>query len=885
MPLQTYKTKRAFDETPEPSGKVHRRKPEQPLVFVVQKHAASHLHYDFRLELDGVLKSWAVPKGPSLDPSDKRLAMMTEDHPFDYRTFEGNIPEGNYGAGTVIVWDRGTYHAAKTEDPERSEKILRGELERGRMHLVLKGEKLRGEFSLRRMKSKEENAWLLVKVRDEFASDEDVTMREASVKTGRTLQEVNEGKRSRAKREGKKNERTKKQAHPRSHTRAHVSSNGHAQRIPRGVVPMFATLTDRPFAKPGWLFEIKWDGYRAIAEIENGTVRLYSRKNTSLNERYGEIADALAPVETNAVLDGEIVVTDDQGFSSFALLQRYHQKHNGHLVYYVFDLLYADGKNLLHTPLAERKARLKDLLPRSPYIKLSEHVEERGIDLFLAARARGLEGIIAKDGASEYQPGARTHSWLKVKTALQQEAVIGGFTKPKGGRKGLGALVLGVYEGKEFVYIGHTGGGLDTRQLMEMHQVLKPLTMEKSPFVVPPKTNSPVTWVKPQIVVEVSFREWTQDHIMRQPIFLGVRDDKKPTEVCRERPEKTQNVVPHSDLKLLAAEESEPHANGKKHQDAADEETNPPLQLLEASAKPKSSRKRVGKIEFTNLDKVYFPDDGYTKADIVEYYREMAPVILKYLKDRPQSLHRFPNGIDGEDFYQKDVDDAPDWIETVPIGSDQEGSIDYLLCQDKETLLYLVNLGCIEMNPWNARVQSLDHPDYCVMDLDPQGVDFETVVKTAQAVHAVLEQAEAESVCKTSGATGLHIFIPLGAKYTTDQSVQFAKIIAHLVHQKLPDVTSLERHPSERGEAVYLDYLQNRRGQTLACAYSVRPRKGATVATPLKWSEVRKGLDPTKYTLKTTWKRLDKVGDLWKPVLGKGIDLEKCLARLEEKAA
>lgn len=875
MALRLYKTKRSFDETPEPAGKLHRRKRKQPLVFVVQKHDASHLHYDFRLELDGVLKSWAVPKGPSLDPDAKRLAMMTEDHPFDYRTFEGMIPKGNYGAGSVIVWDLGTYHAAHEDDPEQSEMILRAELERGRMHFVLEGEKLRGEFSLSKMRNAEENAWLLVKKADEFASEEDVTQQDESVRTNRTLEDVVAGRRAKkgmSPRGKRKNARVARE-------KAKPRANGHVAHIPHGVIPMLATLTDQPFDKPGWLFEIKWDGYRALAELDNGRVRLYSRKNVTLNDKFPEVAQALENMETNVVLDGEIVAVDDKGFSSFALLQRYHQKHNGHLVYYVFDVLYADGRNLMRVPLLERKQVLQDLLPRSPFLQVSEHIADTGIDLYNVARDKGLEGIIAKDGASEYQPGVRSHAWLKIKTALQQEAVVGGYTKPKGGRKGLGALVLGVYEGKDFVYIGHTGGGLNTRQLLQLHTELDKLKTEKSPFAVPPKTNSPVTWVQPKMVVEVTFREWTQDNIMRQPIFLGVRDDKEPNQVCRERPTSTRQVVPAGNLKLLSSEENYSARERPESGARSEQEVSPPLKLL-VKSKKKTSAKRVGKIDFTNPEKVYFPKEGYTKADVVNYYREIAPIILRYLRDRPQSLHRYPNGIQGEDFYQKDVDDAPDWVETVPIGSDEQGSIDYVLCQDKETLLYLVNLGCIEMNPWNARVQSLDHPDYCVIDLDPQGVSFDVVVKTAQAVHEVLELAGADSVCKTSGATGLHIFIPLGAKYTTDQSVQFAKIVAYMVHDKLPDVTSLERHPGERGNAVYLDYLQNRRGQTLASAYSLRPRPHATVATPLKWNEVRKGLDPTKFTLKTIFRRLERVGDLWKPVLGKGINLEKCLDRL-----
>jgi bifunctional non-homologous end joining protein LigD len=858
MGLNEYRKKRRFDETPEPAGGKPGRR--GGLRFVVQKHHASRLHYDFRLEVDGVLKSWAVPKGPSLNPKDKRLAMMVEDHPFDYRDFEGTIPEGNYGAGAVMVWDHGEVVGTENADRDDSERELREGLKQGRLSFKLQGEKLNGEFSLVRLARGEKNAWLLIKKNDDHVSDADVLRQDRSVLTGRTLDEIAAGA---------PRKRAPKAAPKKATTRRPPKPNA-ARPVPRTggfVAPMLATLVDAPFDREGWIFEIKWDGFRAIAETSSRSARLYSRNYKSFDERFVPLISALRSLKRSAILDGEIVVLDEHGRSDFQLLQNYQRTGEGLLRYYVFDLLKLDRRNLRGLPLVERKKLLAETIRGVPHLALSEHVENEGAAFFRAAQEQGLEGVIAKNGASAYREGARTDDWVKIKTHRRQEAVIGGYTEPKGSRSDLGALVLGVYEGDDFVYIGHTGGGFNAASLGEVRGRLEKHQRKTCPFVQEPRTNAPVQWVAPKLVCEVKFQEWTQDGRMRQPIFLGLRDDKEATVVVRERPKSVAKAI-----------------------DTARTGTN-----LKKKAMSKSlTRTRVADVakvvepDLTNLDKVYFPDDGYTKGDVVAYYREVAPVLLPLLQGRPQSLHRHPNGINGSHFFQKDVSRQPPpaWVETIVQHSESTNEdIRYLVCQNEATLLYMANLGCIELNPWHSRIGSLDHPDYMLIDLDPQGQSFDEVVRTAQTVRRILEDAGAECVCKTSGKRGLHIVVPLGARYEYEEVRQFAELVATLVNRRLPATTSMERSPAKRRNRIYLDYLQNSRGQTVASAYAVRPAPGATVSTPLRWPEVKKGLDPKKFTIKTMPRRLDRLGDLWKPILAKGADLSKVLARLTKNSS
>jgi bifunctional non-homologous end joining protein LigD len=841
--LQKYHRKRHFNKTPEPRGKKAKR--SAALRFVVQKHDASRLHYDFRLELDGVMKSWAVPKGPSLNPADKRLAIMVEDHPLDYRKFEGTIPAGNYGAGTVIVWDEGTYEPAEPSDSVSQEQSLRDGLESGHLGIVVHGSKLNGGFSLVKLQRAKKNEWLLIKKTDEFATNADVTEQDRSVTTGRDLDEVAHNGKPHAKRRQAKTPGKK----------ATLSANGRSAHPSTHVKPMLATLVDEPFDRKRWLFEIKWDGYRAIAEVGPTGVELYSRNDKPFAGRFAPIVESLEKLKHEAVLDGEIVAVDQDGISRFQLLQNYQKTGNGNLHYFVFDLLSLDGRDLRGLPLEERKRLLEKSIKGLPRVSCSEHVLEHGIAFFEVAQAKGLEGIIAKNATSPYREGMRGHDWLKIKTHTRQEAVIGGFTEPRGSRKDIGALVLGVYEGKNLIYIGHAGGGLGAQGLADLRAKLDPLVQKECPFLDKPKTNMPVQWVEPKLVCEVSFQEWTSDGLLRQPVILGLREDKSARSVHREIETPVEEEI---DVKTAGRKPAGKHS----------------------AKEPKGSSAEPA---LTNLNKVFWPDEGYTKGDVIAYYREIGSVILPYLHDRPESLNRHPNGIKGKNFFQKNVSKQPPppWVETISIETyGGSATAKYLVCQDNASLLYLANLGCIEINPWNSRLGHLDNPDYAILDLDPKDIPFARVVESALAVRKVLDKAGAASYCKTSGKRGLHIFIPLAAKYSYEAARQFAQVVATIIHNNLPDITSIVRSPAQRQQRVYLDFLQNSRGQTLAAPYSLRPTPGATVSTPLAWREVKKTLDPTKFTIKTLSRRLDKVGDLWHEVLQEGIDLEAVLTKL-----
>jgi bifunctional non-homologous end joining protein LigD len=839
MNLEEYQKKRDFTRTSEPEGDRSLQE-GGPLRFVIQKHDASKLHYDLRLELDGVLKSWAVPKGPSLDPSQKKLAMMVEDHPLDYRNFEGVIAEGNYGAGPVLIWDEGFYEVPGIEGRQANENHVRQGLERGNLKFYLEGEKIQGEFALVKIKDAQANSWLLIKKNDQYASKLDILEQDYSVRSGKTLEEI----KRQEKRNGQVNQEELQKLESRGAQKAPM---------PTDIRPMRASLTDEPFDRSEWLFELKWDGFRAIAEVKRDHIRLYSRNLLPFEKEFAPIAAELKKIKFEAVFDGEIVVVDENGRADFQLIQNYRRTGEGLLVYYIFDLLFLEGYDLQGLPLAHRKETLRKILPNLPRIKFSNHNEGDGKALFMLAVESGMEGIIAKNQTSTYQAGVRSQDWLKIKNRRSQEAVIGGFTQPRGSRTNLGALLLGVYEGDDLVYVGHTGGGFTEAELDEVQARLSPLKRKSSPFKNRFKTNTAPTWVEPQLVCEVKFSEWTDDGVMRQPIYQGMREDIDPRQVTREIP------IPKSTA-----------LQPKRFQGATE----------------MKEKVKIGGKELTlsNLNKVYWPDEVITKGDMIQYYRDISSLILPYLKDRPESLHRFPNGIQGKSFFQKNVTNAPDWVETCKIESENSDDVvQYLLCQDEATLVYMANLGTIEINPWNSRTQSLDHPDYLIIDLDPGERPFEDVVKVALTVHEFLEESGAENYIKTSGKTGLHICIPLGAKYDYDQTRQFANIITHLVNAHLPEITSVERKPNKRKGLIYLDHLQNRRGQTLAAPYSLRPRPKATVSTPLKWEEVRPGLRPEQFHIKNIQKRVERVGDLWEGVLGSGIDMQKCLSTIQEK--
>lgn len=790
MGLREYQKKRILSTSGEPKPKQIKSQ-NHPLAFVVQKHAARRLHYDFRLECGGVLKSWAVPKGPSLDTHDKRLAIMVEDHPLEYGSFEGIIPKGHYGAGQVDIWDKGTYHAAKAQNDSEDERIIKQGIAKGELVISLNGEKLKGEFALVKLKKgdPDDKNWLLIKKQDRFASQgEHIIM--------------------------KKDPPLKK--------------------MPHMIKPMLSTLTEKPFDNEDWLFEIKWDGYRAIAEINGTDVSLYSRNHQSFAERFPKIVKELKALDTQAILDGEIVILDEKGISHFQLLQDQDLSHQGSLCYCIFDLLYLNGKDLRNLPLIERKMMLKELLKNSSsnLLHFSDYIEANGVDFFEKASKNGLEGIIAKNKFSSYQQ-KRSRDWLKIKTSKRQEAIICGFTEPKGSRDNFGALVLGLFEKNHLEYIGDVGTGFDQKKLHQIYKLLKPLIQAKSPFQSPPKKMNGITWVKPKILCEVEFREWTHEGKMRQPVFLGIRTDKKPREVVLETPEQ----IPEN------------QSNAK--------------------------------IILTHTDKVFWPNDNYTKGDLLEYYHTISPIILPHLRGRPEVLHRYPNGIKGNQFYQKEIGEkAPSYLTTALIKHDNKNTR-YLIIDDETSLLFAVNMGCIELHPFLSRTTSLESPDFLVIDLDPEGVSFDKVIEIAQIVHEILDEAGAKSFCKTSGMSGIHIYVPLGALYSFDQALNFAKLIAYIANERSPALTSLERSPSKRSKKIYLDYLQNRFGQSVAAPYSVRPGPHAPVSTPLKWSEVKKGLDPMQFTIKTVIKRIHRLGDIFRGVLTEKTDLKKCLDKLD----
>jgi bifunctional non-homologous end joining protein LigD len=847
MALETYNEKRDFERTPEPPG-APAGGATGPLRFTVQKHDATRLHYDFRIELDGVLVSWAVPKGPSMNPEDKKLAMKVEDHPYDYRDFEGIIPEGNYGAGTVMLWDEGAYHWLGETRRDEIQKAVRQGLAKGDLKLFLMGHKLRGVFKLVKIKSDEENAWLMMKYDDQYVIAEDVLEQELSVKSGLSMEEI------RIQRPDEWHSDRQDRQDQQDTVLGEIDLSGAPQaEMPTGIDPMKAQLADAPFDRPGWLFELKWDGFRAIAEVRQGQVELYSRNGLSYLEEFPPVVDDLKRLRFDAVLDGEVVVIDEQGHARFQLLQNYRKTGEGMLLYYVFDILYLNGHDLRGLPLVRRKEILRQALPDLPRIRFSDHIVEQGGQFYDLALRSGLEGIMAKDMESPYTSGTRSKRWQKIKIKQKQTAVIGGFTAPRGSRKNLGALLLGVYADDELIFIGHTGGGFDEKLLKEIYGRLEPLIRKTSPFKTKPKTNQPATWVKPELVCEVSFAEWTEEGLLRQPIFAGMREDIDPRQVRREGGVPvTSAPAPAPARKERGSRSSEQTLNVDGHE-----------------------------LTLTNQDKLYWPESGITKGDMVTYYHEMSRYLVPYLTGRPLALHRFPNGITGSSFFQKNVEDAPDWARTEKVESEsRQEPINYLVCDNAATLVYVANLGSIELHPWNSSIGSLDRPDYFVFDLDPGERPFEDVIQAALRFHEILEEIGAVNLVKTTGKSGLHIYIPLGARYTYEQVRQYAEIVSRLVHFQLPAKTTLERSPNKRGGRMYLDILQNRRGQTLAAPYSLRPRPGAPVSTPLQWDEVRPGLKPADFNIRTVGERVAELGDIWKDVLGPGVDFEKSLEKL-----
>jgi bifunctional non-homologous end joining protein LigD len=878
MSLKEYNEKRDFSKTAEPkSGK---SKAEGKLQFVIQKHDASHLHYDFRLEMEGVLKSWAVPKGPSTDPKNKRLAMMVEDHPFDYKNFEGIIPKGEYGGGTVIVWDEGFYEPIeKIKGKKAQEKHLLAQLKAGSLKIVLHGKKIRGEYALVKTHGMGENGWLLIKHKDDYASATDITKKDKSVLSKKTIEQME-----------RRSDKVWKNGHE---EKLEKIGKGKKSKIPIGMKPMLATLVDEPFDDPEWIYEVKWDGYRALGFcLKNGDVQLLSRNNKQFNEKFYPISELMQGWNMDIVVDGEIVVINENGISNFGNLQNWRSEADGELAYYVFDIIWFEGKDLTSLPLSERQALLAEVLPQDDdRIRLSKVFKAKGTEFFEAATKMGLEGIIAKKADSLYLKNNRSSDWLKIKVNLRQEVVIAGFTRNEGTSKQFSSLLLGVYENGHLQYVGKVGTGFNDKDQKEMMAKFENLVTDKSPFSTIPDVNKPsrfrpnppkakATWLKPELVCEVAFTEVTDDGVFRHPSFQGMRIDKKAKEVVREAAVETKAIV---EAELPGEQETRPvqkdqHASAVRPPKSTTRKT-----LLNPKDETQVRKVNGHELKFTHLSKLYWPEDKVSKRDMFNYYYQVADYILPYLKDRPMSLNRFPGGIHAKSFYQKDVKGkAPDWADTFPYTTSDGEHKEYLLGNDEAALLWMASLGCIEMNPWFSRSKSPDHPDYCVIDLDPDKNTFDQVIQVAQMVKEILDQMEVPCFAKTSGSTGMHIYIPMGAKYDYDQSQMFAKVIVKLVHQQVPEFTSLERMVANRKGKMYLDFLQNRPGATIAGPYSLRPKPGATVSMPLDWEEVKPGMTMKDFTIFNALDRLKETGDLFKGVLGKGIDLAKAIRKAKE---
>src|SRR6266436_4904698 len=892
--LEEYRRKRRFDRTPEPSGepqpaagkvqdqpspaakRTRLPKPKLPQLevrprsqhgdtFVVQKHRATRLHYDFRLAIDGTLKSWAVPKGPSQNHADKRLAVQTEDHPLDYANFEGKIPEGNYGAGTVMVWDRGTFHLEGNLDALK-------QLEKGEIKFSLNGEKLRGRFVLVKLKQSEKgNEWLMIKHKDAAEdSSWNIDEHDGSALTRRTIEEI------------KEELPPKRQPIP---IQAAEVQSAHKGAMPSRVEPMLATLADRPFSDANWLFEIKWDGVRALARIENGALTLRSRNSIDITKRYPELAslpDALAARQ--AILDGEIVALDAQGHSNFERLQeRMHVRAPGEnlvthmpVVYFAFDLLYCDGYDLREAPLLERKQLLQRLLYTSERFRYADHQLEHGKELFALAEQNGLEGIVAKRADSPYVSD-RNPYWVKLKSTKTVDAVVGGWSEARTSALPFGSLLLGLYEGKKLRFIGHVGSGFDAKKLKDLSSGLKELAAPASPFDAVPETNEKPSWVSPALVARVKFSGWTQEHSLRHPVFLALREDARPTdcqwenEVAAAAPVATPTVV------------RAPEVVGRVLNTRAQIEA----ELFKGRSETVTIELDGKRLRLSNLNKVYFPESGHTKRNLLAYYYHVADFILPFLRDRALVLRRYPDGIKGQAFFQKDLrEGVPEWFTTVPIDSEKKGeAIQYATANNRASLLFLTGLGCIDHNPWSNRYDDFDHPDYFFFDLDPSdGTEFSVVVTIAGALHEKLEELRLTHFVKTSGATGIHIFIPVEPVYTYEQLRTFGEIIARTVTAEHTNLVTNERSVAKRPAGrVLIDVQQNAMGRPLAAAYSVRAFPKAPVSAPVLPRELRPSLRPENLNIKTIFARLKEKGDLWADFWKKRQRLEGAVEALSNR--
>lgn len=838
--LAAYRGKRSAERTPEPFGEAT---PATGRLFVLHKHHARNLHWDLRLEWEGALESWAVPKGPSPDPADKRLAMHVEPHPLDYAEFEGVIPDGEYGAGPSIVWDRGTW--VPVED------VAAG-FEKGKLLFELRGYKVKGLWTLVHTPRAGANHWLFIKERDGYVDRRGTAVYpDQSIYSGLAVDDLPRAA----------------EIHAERVARALAAGAKRGGMDPWKIEPMKATPRDRAFSDPDWVFELKYDGYRTLAARADGNATLISRNGNDLTGTFPEVVRAIRglPYEP-LLLDGEVVVHDESGLPSFGHLQRRGRLQNPRDVaraalelpatFYAFDLLGLGDADLRKLPLIERKALLRELIPPVGPVRFSDHVAGQGEELMARVNELGLEGIVAKRADATYV-GGRSKAWYKIPTLHTDDFVIVGFTEPATGRPGFGALHLARYVGDALTWAGSVGTGFSDRDLNTIRKRLDPLedADARGRVAGAPRLKGS-RWVRPELVAEIVFKNITHDGMVRHGSFHRLRDDKRPEE-CR-----------------AESEAGPPAADRASGAPPADPEPPP----------PGSDRE----IKLSNLDKVFWPDEGYTKRDLLEYYRAVSPWLLPYLTDRPVVLTRWPDGIRGKSFYQKDAPSwTPDWIRTAKVGSESsDKTLRYFVADDLDTLLYLVNLGTIPLHIWHSRVASLDRPDWCLLDLDPKEAPFAHVVEIALFLHELCEELGLPNHVKTSGSSGLHVLVPLGRQMTYDQSVTLGELLARAVVKALPKISTVERVVKKRSGKVYIDFLQNRHGQLMAAPFSVREKKGATVSAPLRWKEVRPGLAIADYTIANVPKRARalKGGDPLVPVLTETPDLIAALEKLMARA-
>jgi bifunctional non-homologous end joining protein LigD len=866
--LSSYRAKRSPDRTPEPFGGPARAPGS---LFVVHKHAARNLHFDLRLEMDGVLRSWAVPKGPSYDQTKKSLAVKVEDHPLEYGDFEGVIPAGNYGAGGVIVWDRGEW--VPLED-------WREGLEKGKLLFELKGYKLHGKWTLVKIK-KSERDWLLIKERDSWmkSAGEADDFNEESVLSGLTVEEIKAGDSSA------------------DSIRTALESEGNVVRgevDPNSVEAMHCEPDDKAFTREGWVFELKLDGYRLIASKSGGEALLLTRNGNDYTSVFPEIARAVKALPfDDCIIDGEVVCLDASGVPSFSRLQQRGRLSSAMEIgsaavklpatFYAFDLLAFEDFDLRPLPLLRRKELLAQMIPKLGALRYLDHIETEGEAFLRQVTAIGLEGIVAKKSDAPYRKG-RSSQWLKIKADRGGDFVIVGFTKPNGSRPHLGALQLADWVNGTLVYAGRVGTGFNDALLKELHGLLAPIvrsdplcagpvfaadTEPRGSEQIPETTTT--TWVDPVHVCEVRYREFTPDGLLRHATFARLRTDKRPHE-CERQGWEERGGRGEAESEKREAESGRREAGGE-----AEISQEPPVAPSKAPAEKK--------IAFSNLGKIYWPAEKYSKGMLIDYYRAVGKWLLPYLENRPVVLTRYPDGIDGKAFYQKDAPVfVPDWIRTIPIWSeDTQREIRFFICDCEEALLYIANMGSIPIHMWASREGSLELPDWCVIDLDPKEAPFSDVIRCAGVLHRVCELVGLPNYVKTTGKTGLHIMLPLGRQCTYEQSRMLGELLARCVLRELNDIATITRHVTKRGDKVYLDYLQNRHGQTIVAPFSVRPLPGATVSMPLEWDEVDSKLDPRTFTIANALARMEHLGsDPVAPVMETKPDLPLILERLAE---